>query len=56
MIQDGTTSLMVAAIGGHGSVVALLLDAKADVNRANTVRHAILSFIMKMHGSNGHEN
>ena len=47
---------MAAAIAGHGSIVALLLDANADVNPLNTVRHAILLFIMKMHSSNNHEN
>ena len=47
---------MAAATAGHGSIVALLLDAKADVNPFNTVRHAILLFIMKMQCSYSHEN
>ena len=47
---------MAAATAGHGSIVALLLDANADVNPLNTVRHAILLFIMKMNSSNNHDN
>ena len=39
IIQNGSTSLIVAAIGGHASVVTLLLDAKADVDLADIVRH-----------------
>jgi Ankyrin repeat len=37
--QDGTTALSAAARGGRAHVVALLLDAKADVNHADNVRH-----------------
>jgi hypothetical protein len=37
--QDGTTALSAAARGGCAPVVALLLNAKADVNHADNVRH-----------------
>lgn len=39
MNQSGVTALMLASAGGHASVVALLLDANADVNLANIVSH-----------------
>ena len=39
LTQYGHTALIVAANGGHASVVTLLLDAKADVNHASLVRH-----------------
>jgi Ankyrin repeats (many copies) len=39
--QDGLTALMMASGKGHASVVTLLLDAKADVNLANNVRHSV---------------
>jgi ankyrin repeat protein len=42
-IQAGATALMSAAGGGHASLVTLLLDAKADVNHADNVRHYLLS-------------
>ena len=32
LTQNGHTALMLAASGGHTSVVTLLLDAKADVD------------------------
>ena len=37
IIQNGSTSLILAAIGGYASVVTLLLDAKADVNHVDEV-------------------
>jgi ankyrin repeat protein len=40
-IQAGATALISAAGGGHASVVTLLLDAKADVNHADNVRHSV---------------
>ena len=40
LTQNGQTALMVAASGGHTSVVTLLLDAKADVNLADNVRYS----------------
>lgn len=42
-IQDGATALIISANGGNESVMALLLDAKADLNHANSVRHFSLS-------------
>jgi Ankyrin repeat len=39
-IQTGMTALMAAANKGHASVMTLLLDAKADANLADSVRHA----------------
>jgi ankyrin repeat protein len=36
--KTGQTSLLLAASRGHVSVVALLLDAKANMNHANNVR------------------
>ena len=36
--QVGNTALISASGQGHASVVALLLDAKADVNHTNKVR------------------
>ena len=38
-IQDSATALIISANGGNESVMALLLDAKADLNHANSVRH-----------------
>jgi ankyrin repeat protein len=38
MQQAGQTALLLAAGGGHASVVKLLLDAKADVDSFNNVR------------------
>ena len=35
--QDGRTALILAANGGHASMVTLLLDAKADVNQVEQV-------------------
>jgi Ankyrin repeat len=52
-IQTGMTALMAAANKGHASVMTLLLDAKADVNLADCVRHAL---ILKMRGCVSHEN
>ena len=37
--QDGHTALSQALSRGHGSVVTLLLDARADVNLADKVRY-----------------
>ena len=37
--QNGTNALHSASAGGHLSVVTLLLDAKADVNHVDQVRH-----------------
>jgi ankyrin repeat protein len=42
-IQDGATALIISANGGNESVMALLLEAKADLNHANSVRHFSLS-------------
>ena len=39
LYQDGNTALITAASGGHTSLVALLLDGKANTNIANNVRH-----------------
>jgi hypothetical protein len=39
-IQKGRTALIWAAAEGHSSVVKLLIDAKADVNHADHVRHS----------------
>ena len=54
--QDGRTPLMMAAAGGHASVVATLLDHNAELNLSDKVRHllciavantiAILSFLV----------
>jgi ankyrin repeat protein len=41
LIQDGRTALTCAAAEGHSSVVKVLLDAKADVNHADNVRHSL---------------
>jgi ankyrin repeat protein len=38
LLQQNDTSLMMAALGGHTSVVAALIDAKADVNLVDDVR------------------
>ena len=35
--QEGQTALILAANGGHASVVTLLLDAKADVDHFEQV-------------------
>ena len=43
MPQSGQTALLMAAVNGHTSVVTLLIDAKADVNRASNVRSVILA-------------
>lgn len=37
LTQNGHTALMLALSRGHESVVTLLLDAKADVDRVNVV-------------------
>jgi ankyrin repeat protein len=39
LIQDGASALTWAAVGGHTSVLKLLLNAKADVDRADNVRY-----------------
>jgi ankyrin repeat protein len=36
----------MAATEGHESVVTLLLDAKADVNYSNSVRHSLLHLLL----------
>ena len=38
LTQIGMTALILASDGGHAEVVTLLLDAKADANRASNVR------------------
>ena len=38
LLQQNDTPLMMAALGGHTSVVAALIDAKADVNLVDNVR------------------
>lgn len=40
MKQENRSALIVAAVGGHASVVKLLLGAKANVNHADDVRYA----------------
>ena len=40
--QTGLTALLLAALGGHASIVTLLLDAKADVNQVDTVSYSLL--------------
>jgi ankyrin repeat protein len=42
MQQNNQTALLMAAGGGHASVVKLLLDAKADVNHFDKVRQIYL--------------
>ena len=37
LTQIGMTALILASGGGHAEVVTLLLDAKADANRASNV-------------------
>jgi ankyrin repeat protein len=37
MNQDLITALMIASVGGHLSIVKLLLDARADVHLRNNV-------------------
>jgi hypothetical protein len=37
--QDGATALMTAAYTGHDACLRMLLDAGADVNAINNVRH-----------------
>jgi ankyrin repeat protein len=37
MKADRKTALLLASSGGHASVVALLLDAKADVDLSDVV-------------------
>jgi hypothetical protein len=39
LIQAGVTALIRSAGGGHLSVVTLLLDSKAFVDRADHVQH-----------------
>jgi hypothetical protein len=39
--QNGVSALFEASAEGYESVVKLLLDAKADVNHADDVRHSI---------------
>jgi hypothetical protein len=41
--QDGCTPLHCAACNGHASVVALLLERRADVEAKNNVRPLTLS-------------
>jgi ankyrin repeat protein len=38
LTQNGMTALILASDGGHAEAVTLLLDAKADANRASNVR------------------
>jgi ankyrin repeat protein len=45
--QNGSTALIAAAIVGHESVATLLLDAKADVNHADNVRHSSIHYAGK---------
>ena len=42
MPQNGQTALLLAAFGGHASIVTLLLDAKADVYQVDTVSYSLL--------------
>jgi hypothetical protein len=44
-IQDGATALIISAHAGNESVMTLLLDAEADVNHANSVRHSFLEYM-----------
>ena len=37
IIQNGVKALIMASIGGHASLMTLLLDAKADVNQVEQV-------------------
>ena len=41
ILQQNNASLMMAALGGHTSVVAALIDAKADVNLVDNVRYSV---------------
>lgn len=41
LLQQNNASLMMAALGGHTSVVAALIDAKADVNLLDNVRYSV---------------
>lgn len=38
-LQNGQTALLIVSIMGFTSLAKVLLDAKADVNIANKVRH-----------------
>jgi hypothetical protein len=38
--QNGSTALIVVAVGGHSSMATLLLDFMADANLTNNVRHS----------------
>ena len=40
LIQDGWTALMWAAQNGHGEVVGMLLEAKADPDVKDEVRRS----------------
>ena len=42
MPQNGQTALLIAALGGHAEAVTVLIDARADVNRASNVRNAFI--------------
>ena len=42
-VQDGFTSLLVAAQEGHCGIVRMLLEAKADVNMKNNVSESCSS-------------
>jgi hypothetical protein len=44
-IQDGATALIISAHAGNESVLTLLLEAKADVNHVNSVRHSFLEYL-----------
>lgn len=41
LFQNGTSALIAGAAEGHVSAMSLLLNAKADVNLADHVRHEL---------------
>ena len=43
--QEGDTALLVAARGRAGAVIEKLLDAGADINHKNKVRHLLCIYI-----------